>query len=214
VKGNSPRQRTLREMQRLVAVAAAMGACAKGQSQASGESRDDAASKEQSQASDESGDGATSKGETQATGESRDEPVSKQDAAFTAKEPPPKSRGYAVVDPMPSPARCLGLARTVKATTRWDGPILELVLAAPAMPGAQYETKRKIQVTKGASLKKQIVTVDKVVLRLEIEAGTRQVQVSIPATCPHGPETLLAIVRGAGPLERGGAVAVILTDEE
>src|SRR5512143_635056 len=46
--------------------------------------------------------------------------------------------GYAVVDPMPRPARTTGVAVTVKASVKWVGSRLELELKDPTMPGVSY----------------------------------------------------------------------------
>jgi hypothetical protein len=47
--------------------------------------------------------------------------------------------GYGVVDPMPPPARCIGLAATVRATATWSGPDTILVtFEAPTALGARY----------------------------------------------------------------------------
>jgi len=46
--------------------------------------------------------------------------------------------GYAVVDPMPRPARTTGVAVTVKASVKWIGAHLELELKDPTMPGVTY----------------------------------------------------------------------------
>lgn len=51
-------------------------------------------------------------------------------------------RGYGVVDPMPSPALCPGVAATIKATAAWiDTPAgrrLEVILARPTRADASF----------------------------------------------------------------------------
>jgi hypothetical protein len=47
--------------------------------------------------------------------------------------------GYGVVDPMPPPARCIGLAATLRAAATWSGPDTILVtFEAPTALGARY----------------------------------------------------------------------------
>ncbi len=176
MKGNSPRQRTLREMQRLVAVAAAMGACAKG----------------------------------------HDDSATKDGAPTAAKEPPRENIGYGVVDPMPPPpARCAGLAATVKTTVKWDGPFLEIALEAPSLQGASYDVKRKVVVS-GAIVKKQTMTAKKVLLRLAPDPEVRIIDFEVPAICPEGPEIVAGRVAApttGGALRPGEELRFLLRDE-
>jgi hypothetical protein len=189
----TPRQRTVGQMNRLLAMAAsgaAIAACSK------------PAPREQ---------GSTvvnvPQAKETATGDDKPPPPRASGSVMvppTEPEVPPEPTGYAVVDPMPPPARCAGMASGIKVTTKWkNATTLELTLGTPTMSGSRYDLVEAPQVY-GATLKKKTVTAKQVTLVLDLPAGTQGVSASVAATCSAGPQHVSVYLSANGaPLAKG-----------
>ncbi len=120
--------------------------------------------------------------------------------------------GFGVVDPMPVPAKCNGLAASIHVTARWkDADTIEVVLAKPGMTGATYSSE-KPDVSGGrlvgAEIKPETASVR---VKPEVEA----IAVRIQATCPAGPESVLVTVTiapGDGSPDAGRALSLRIVD--
>ncbi len=60
------------------------------------------------------------------------------------------SGGYGVVDPMPPPARCSGIAATIKGTATKKAQAVEITLSKPGRADAQYDESTAPRVDGGA----------------------------------------------------------------
>jgi len=188
-----PRQRTLSHMNRLLAVTAAgaaIGACSKTQ-------QGPTTGRTTIEVPPPPAESATPEDDTPPPAADRD--ASTGTGTGTGTEPIPEPTGYAVVDPMPPPARCAGLAQTVKAAkAKWKSKtVIEVRLGKPSMSGAAYDTKEAPNVV-SATLKKKTITKDSVVLEIEI-TSTNPVYAYVGATCPGGPQHVGIAIGGSGP---------------
>ncbi len=201
----SPRQRTLGHMNRLLAMAAtgaALGACEK-------------------PAPREQGSTIVNVPQPTETGSSvaDDTPPPRDSATPRPVDPdppddPPEPTGYAVVDPMPPPARCAGLASTVTAKTKWQSAtLLQVDLAAPRMQSANYVPSEAPQVW-GGKLKKKTLTKTRVTLVIEVPKNSTGVSASIAAICPSGAQhvSISITAPGGGPIAKGTPTSVYLGD--
>jgi hypothetical protein len=127
--------------------------------------------------------------------------------------------GYGVVDPMPPPARCGGLADSITATAKWTSPDEVFVtLSKPAMVGSKLDASVTPKNLAGVTVKLWMVHGDgrgELTLGLVKDGSHRSVTVG--ATCPNGPQPLIVQLQtpvgpattDAGP---GGPVGVQLHD--
>ena len=178
----SPRQRTLGQMNRLLALAAtsaAIGACEKPSPKEQGSKVINVPQPKESAASD-----------------MPDTPLPPRDSA-TATTPDPSATtpiepptGYAVVDPMPPPASCVGLASTVKASTKWkSAKLLQIELGTPSMPNSSYDASTAPQVY-GGTVKTKTITKKHVTLVIELAKDSSYVTAYVSASCPSGTQHL------------------------
>lgn len=114
--------------------------------------------------------------------------------------------GYAVVDPMPVPARCTGAAMTIHATAKWkDEKTIELVLGKPGTTGVSYAGGPRI----AGFVQEVHVTPDSV--RVLLRHVQDLMSVRIPVRCEAGTEAVLARVT-VKPGDSGGDLEVQLED--
>jgi hypothetical protein len=104
--------------------------------------------------------------------------------------------GYAVVDPMPPPPQCDGLAQSIHAEARFLSPTVLLVTLGPSsMRGAAYEPGA-LQVGQLRVLRQQIEP-NRVEIELEITGAPNYVSFQVGASCPNGPESVAVAVQAA-----------------
>jgi hypothetical protein len=125
----------------------------------------------------------------------------------------PTPPSYMVVDPLPPPAMCAGLAATIKATAAWKtgatGSFLELKLDKPGMSGAKYGKTPTTTPVYGGKLLSIAPAGDGVVVQVVPDAGSKFIYVYISAACPSGTERVYAEMSFTG---TGSAVKVTLSD--
>ena len=97
--------------------------------------------------------------------------------------------GYAVVDPMPPPARCPGVATSIDVTAAWKqgqgGLVVELRLSKPRRPDASYAPAEAPAVSSG-KLVSSNAEAGAMALEIAPEPGVTSVYVSVGATCSDG----------------------------
>jgi len=197
----NPRQRTIGHMNRLLAMAAtgaALSACEKPAPKQQGSTVVNVPAPK-----------------TSAEGDDKPPPPRASDSVMVTPETPPEPTGYAVVDPMPPPARCVGLANTVKTRVKWkSAKSLEIELLAPSMPNAVYVTSEAPQVW-GANAKKTTLTPKGVTMLVEIPAGSTGFSASVAASCPAGAQHIsISVTSPTGSaLQKGTAPRVDLGDQ-
>lgn len=143
------------------------------------------------------------------------DPLVPPKASATATPDDPNMIGYGVVDPMPPPASCTGLAQTIAAGAVWkkdkSDMVLELKLGRPGRADGQYVTTEKPSVY-GAKLLSSKVSVDTVSLRLLPDANARSIQVSVAASCSQGPSHVAIFLDTSQPPKSGAPVATSASD--
>ena len=179
----SPRQRTVRTMERLLAAATATALLASCSNNHGG------------------GAGGAGAGGAGASGASSS-----------------SGGGYGVVDPLPPPARCEGVAATSPATAVWkdamdgSGLIIELQLPKPGRTDASYEEQTP-PLLSGATLVSSTNTAGALTLELAPAAGAL-VDVNLGVTCAAGPgrlEIVLDAEKASTPTA-GDPVALVIND--
>jgi len=95
--------------------------------------------------------------------------------------------GYGVVDPMPPPAMCAGLAASVAATATWKGAAIELKLPKSSRPDSKWSRKDPPTIYSGKITKTTWVG-DDLVLEIVPDAGVPLVSVYVSAACTAGDE--------------------------
>lgn len=140
--------------------------------------------------------------------------------------------GYMVVDPMPPPARCPGIAGSMTATVRLvpsdaGPPLVEITLTEPTLPppvpgdgGGGFTwtlvdgtTNIDVNVSMGklVSQRRSAGTIVLLVEPTDARAASGNVYVELPATCSAGPATVSASVYW-GPGDGGPAFSVSLSE--
>ena len=115
---------------------------------------------------------------------------------------------YSVVDPVPPPARCAGLADSIDATVaRKTATTVVLTMGKPRFDGAAYVIEPPA--VTGGTLVSSDVQPDSATF--EIAPTSDRVAVSISVTCPNGPSRVLAYFSPAG-LPDAGTTSVMLAD--
>jgi hypothetical protein len=111
---------------------------------------------------------------------------SKPSVQATAEPPDP---GYGVVDPMPPPPRCPGVATAATATAVWKkdkkGDYLEIKLGKTTLPGAQYDTSQPSNAWNG-TLENVALTATGGTFNIRPTPGVTNIGVAIPALCSQG----------------------------
>jgi hypothetical protein len=178
------RSRTLTHMQRLLATAAAMplaGACTKTDTQGT-----------QTVTLPSSSTSASAQGTVE--GSLLPPPKETATAKPTATAP---DMGYAVVDPMPAPARCMGLANATTTTAVFKkdagGLYLEITATLPtaqAWQGTMFTPSQSPSAWSGTVISSQI-TSNKATLKIRPSTpGTQNLGVSLSISCAAGSGSL------------------------
>jgi hypothetical protein len=104
----------------------------------------------------------------------------------------PPDMGYAVVDPMPAPARCMGLAAASKATAVFkkdaSGLVLEVTLVLPtggAWPNTSFLAGGTPSAWSGTIVSTRTVGMTSVA-KVRVPAGSTSAGVTFPIDCPAG----------------------------
>lgn len=121
--------------------------------------------------------------------------------------------GYMVVDPLPPPAKCAGLAATIKATAAWKtgttGSFIELKLPKPGRADAKYGKTPTTTPVYGGKLLSIAPAGDGLVVQVVPDSGSTNIYVYIEATCSAGTERVYASMDFKG---TGSAISVTLSD--
>jgi hypothetical protein len=104
--------------------------------------------------------------------------------------------GYAVVDPMPAPARCMGLATATSATAVFKkdagGIYLELTASLPttaAWSGTTFTAGQTPNAWSGTVVS-STVTATKATVNVRPGAGSQDIGVHLQISCPAGPGSI------------------------
>jgi hypothetical protein len=200
-----PRQRVLARVSRLSALAAAVATAQSGCS------------------ADKPGNGGTTPPTVEIPGTSGtavavDNPTSHPTSAPTnnnATNVPQIPSGYAVVDPMPPPAVCMGVAPTIQAKATWKakkgGFSIEVKLSKPGRADASYRTNEEPSAW-DATLPAKQVAADTVTLTLEPTAGAKYAGARVPTTCSRGDAHLQIELDLSQAPSANAAIPVTLSD--
>lgn len=121
--------------------------------------------------------------------------------------------GYMVVDPLPPPAKCAGLASTIKATAAWktgaSGSFIELKLPKPGQTDAKYGKTPLSTPVYGGKLLSIAPAGDGLVVQVVPDSGSKNIYVYIEASCTAGTERVYASMTFTTP---SSAISVVLSD--
>jgi hypothetical protein len=200
------RGRTVAHMQRLLATAAAaipLADCTKADTQSTQTVTIPAASTSGSPSA-------------QATIEGSLLPPPKVTATATATAPP--DMGYAVVDPMPAPARCMGLSAASKSSASFKsaagGVVLEIALTLPvgsAWAGSAFDTTNKPSPWSG-TLVSSTITSHSATVHVKPSASVTQLGITFPISCNAGSGSISVTASFADPPTTSTKVALALHD--
>lgn len=178
------RGRTITHMQRLIATAAAipLASCTKADTQGT-----------QTVTIPQSSASATASAGTASTTEGSLLPPPTATATAKATATAPPDMGYAVVDPMPAPARCMGLAAASKSSAVFkhdaSGMLLEVSVTLPSTgpqwAGSVFDASNKPSPWSGTLVSSTIVG-HTAVARIKPSAGVTNLGVSFPISCTAG----------------------------
>ena len=134
-------------------------------------------------------------------------------ATSTVPTSVPTPPSYMVVDPLPPPAKCAGLASTIKATAAWKtgatGSFLELKLPKPGRPDAKYGKTLMTTPVYGGKLLSIVPAGDGLVVQVVPDAKALDVYVYVEAACSAGTERVYASMSFP---KAGGPITVTLSD--
>jgi len=179
---SSPRSRTLAHMQRMLATATAVAVAGTGSISCGKEVKNGGSEKQ--------GCGSKIKGSTSSSsGES-------------------SSSGYAVVDPMPTPAFCPGISKIITPSARLseEGGVLRLTLTLSkptARDDWKYVSDAPVTIMNG-TMEKTVVLPDgtiTVVAKVDpslVDSGSVSMNIAVKGTCNQGPTTISASVSWSG----------------
>ncbi len=165
----APRTRTLEHMRRLMAMAAttaALGVACTKEGAPPIRKEDDSTAKKKSTPPD---------------------PTTAETATASATAVDTGTIGYGVVDPMPPPAKCAGLAASVAATATWKGKVVELKLPKTTRPDGKWSRKDPPTAYSGKITKTTWIG-DDLVLEIVPDSGAPLVSVYVSASCAAGDE--------------------------
>ena len=177
------RSRTLSHMQRLLATAAAipLASCTKTDTQGT------------QTVTIASTSGASATAQNTSQGSLLPPPTATATATATVTAP---DMGYAVVDPMPAPARCMGLASATNATAVFKkdagGLYLEITATLPtgaAWSGTAFTQGQTPSPWSGTVVSSQ-VTATKATVKMRPTAGSQDVGVQLSISCAAGSGSL------------------------
>lgn len=138
--------------------------------------------------------------------------------ASTASTPPPQptatsGHGYLVVDMLPAPALCAGIAAsTTTSTTYQIGKGGAVVLRITVHLGGGATWSGVIPSAWGGILQSYTTNSSKDVVDLFVKPQAAQVGLSIPITCPKGPGTISVSVVGPAAPKPGDTTTVNIYD--
>ena len=197
----SPRARTVRHMQRLLAMAAATTALACTKDGEPGIRKESEATTKKKPTADPTVPTAT---------------ASATETATATVPDPTTGPGYGVVDPMPPPAKCSGAAASIKAVGTWksdkSGPYVEVKLPKPTMPDAKYDRKTAPYAS-GGKIGGTTFLGDDLILRVVPDAGATTVSVYTSVTCTAGPEHVALEIDLTSGKTPGSMVKIDLYDQ-
>lgn len=126
------------------------------------------------------------------------------------------SSGYGVVDPMPVPSRCIGVAAGIKASAAWKqgdgGLVIELTLSKPTQADASYNTTDKPDIS-GMTVTSVDVKDGAMTLTLTPTAqGASYFWLNIAIACAAGPAHINVNLT-PGTASAGAAIPVTLSDQ-
>lgn len=119
------------------------------------------------------------------------------------------SSGYAVVDPMPPPAHCPGIADAIAATATREGDVVVVRFPLPSNRADYKYMTDSPAYAYDATVVSSAVKDGAIVVTLRPESGVRRFGVSVKGFCDAGPSTISADVSWEGD---GGALTVLLND--
>lgn len=192
---SAPRHRTMAHMQRLLATAAAMGV-----------------------ASGAIGTAGVAAAGAAATGCGKSTKVPDANGGTTTPENNGNTSGYAVVDPMPPPAHCPGVAQTVAASAKFvagdagGGPLLVVRFPNPKGRDDYKYLKDAVSVSYGGTVVKKEVTPDAVTVTVKPEPTAQNATVTVKGHCDAGPSNIMAQVTWTGPMKEGTVATINLND--
>lgn len=209
-----PRQRTLLHMQRLLATAAAMTTAGCGKQDvtnaptiAADEAGAHPASTTSTAKEDDASAGPIADSNAIDAGPPAYAVIPEAGAAVDGgvvaqPRPPVMPTGYAVVDPMPPPAHCPGIAPLVtpKVAFAAKGAKVEASVQFPLPKGrADYHyTKGAPAIVYGGQHVATSVTATGVTVTALVESTATHVSIAVKGTCNQGPGTLTAFVSWTG----------------
>ena len=114
-------------------------------------------------------------------------------ATATAQPTATHDMGYAVVDPMPAPARCMGLAAASKASAAFKkeagGLVLEFALTlppnGPQWSGSKFQVGQKPSPWAGSLVSSHVMG-STMIVKVNVSPGSTSSGVSIPIDCSAG----------------------------
>jgi hypothetical protein len=185
---SSPRARTMAHMQRLIATAAALGVTTGASAL-------------------ELGCGKT----TKVPGES-------DDAGGTGAKPPDtgNTSGYAVVDPMPPPAHCAGVAKLVRASAKFvkqaNGELYLEVRFPNPVGRDDFKYNNKVATSYGGTVSSTAQKPDAVFVVVKPDANATNATITVKGNCNAGPSSVMAHVTWTGPITEKTAPTISLDD--
>jgi hypothetical protein len=136
-------------------------------------------------------------------------------SAATAEPIPDPPIGYAVVDPLPPPAVCAGVASTVQATATWrqdkGGMVIEIALGRPGFLGSSY-VQGNAPSAYGGKVVHTKLAADSVLVRVEPAAGATSIGLNVAVQCPPGQSHLEVSVELKGAPKAGATLGASLYD--
>ncbi len=173
--GGAPRTRTIEHLRRLMALAATTAALA-GCTKEDGEKpirKDDDVTKKKSEPPNPA-----------------PSPSPSPSVVITDAAPPlpPTGPSYGVVDMLPPPAKCAGLAATVKASISWRGTFLELSLPKATRGLADRWSKTDPPKISAGTITKTTWSGENLVLEVTPNVGETYVYITLVASCTGGSE--------------------------
>ncbi|HEY1958054.1 MAG TPA: hypothetical protein VGH28_20675 [Polyangiaceae bacterium] len=205
-RSESVRSRTVAHMQRLLATAAVLplADCTRADTQSS-----------QTVTIPVSSATAPATATSTAQGTLLPPPTATVTATATATAP---NTGYAVVDPMPAPARCLGLAAASKATASlkqagadWVIDIAVTLPAGGAWSGTAFAAGGTISPWSGTIVRSSMNN-QSAKATLKLSPGTTSAGLTFPVSCAAGSGSIAITASFTGPAHAGAQVSLSKND--
>jgi hypothetical protein len=125
--------------------------------------------------------------------------------------------GYAVVDPMPPPAHCPGIAQTLAPTAAFEAGDAGALVLAMRLPLPKDRADFKYvddapAYVYGCKVVSHAVEAEGTTTRVTVDPGVTSVSVSVKTTCNQGPGTIMANVSWTGAPKPGDHPNVSLNE--